>query len=71
MDIDFKKVMEEDAEFKDFAKDVTLDVFATFNPHLIGTIWSLYQANMEKDKAAFTLKMIIRNSSPPPSENKQ
>lgn len=60
LDIDFKKIMEEDEEFKNYAKNVGFEAFAAFNPQLIPTIWALYQSGMTWEPAAYTLKMMIK-----------
>lgn len=60
MDIDFNKIIVEDEDFGNYCRAVTLDTMSYFNPHLIPTIWSLYNAGMNKDDAVYTMKMIIK-----------
>ena len=65
LDVDFEKLLHEDDKFMEFSKTVVLDAFSSFNAGLIPMIWSLYQADMSTEQAAYTLKFMIKYGGPP------
>ena len=65
LDIDFYQLLEQEPEFKAFCSTVIMDAFTTFNPHLLPTLWAIYQSGMKEEAAGWTLKQLIRFGGPP------
>lgn len=69
LNIDFKKILEEDKKFAAFLKDVVYESFIVFNPQLMPIVWSLYQSEVPMMAASFIVKNMIRHGGPPPNGN--
>lgn len=63
MGIDYRKLIEQEPEFRQFCADVIIDVFAKTQPDFIAFIKSMYDiGNTPKDVARVLENMIIQQN---------
>ena len=59
MNIDFRKLAQEDKEFEKYAKEIIYKITVDLNPGILAMLYGMYSKDLSPAVAYETIKMVI------------